>query len=184
MSIARKILFVKTVFFNVNLGFVVYHRNKGCIICHILNASFGEVYHNPFFYIKIVYFGAFRFDWYMYKKRRKKFTFYFFVRLRGWERGGAEADMSAIKSIFLLAPFLQLFETATGHFVDDQFSEIFIQKPFLFVFPTRTWNIVHIIIRNVPYTIGPYGPAWGRWQTHTHVHGHNNQYLEYGNMLN
>ena len=47
----------------------------------------GEDFHNQLFFIKIVHFRAFWFDWYMYKKSRKKSTFFGLLKGQG---GGSE----------------------------------------------------------------------------------------------
>ena len=77
-----------------------YHRHKGCIY-HILNTS----YLNPFFIfflskLSIIKFRAFRFDWYLYKKRTKVYFF-----LKGLRGGGKSfADMLAKSWVFYWRP--------------------------------------------------------------------------------
>ena len=55
---------------------------------------------------KIVYFRAFRFDWYMYKKKRKMYTFYF-LSTKGAKGGGGQsiADMSSVTWIKITVNF-------------------------------------------------------------------------------
>ena len=52
-----------------------------------------------------VHFRAFRFDWNMYKKRRKKSTFYFLSTKGAEGEGGSELG----RGVFLYALFLMLF---------------------------------------------------------------------------
>ena len=55
-----------------------------------------------FFFIKIVHFRAFRFDWYMYEKRQKNLLF----SRKGAEEGGQSlGDMTPKKSLFYALPY-------------------------------------------------------------------------------